>query len=60
MLCKKCNKNFSNSVYPLHRCIEPKKEKVYTEDELRAMAKEKGLSNWWNKKEETLIEELGV
>jgi len=60
MLCIKCNKSFSDTVYPLHRCKPQKEVKSYTEDELREMAKEKGISNYWNKKEENLLDELGL
>lgn len=60
MLCKKCNKTYSDTVYPLHRCKPLEVKKTYTEDELRALAKEEGISNWWNKKEENLLEELGL
>lgn len=48
-------------VEPVEEQSEPEVEEVSEEDELRAKAKEMGVSHWWTKKVETLrveIEEL--
>ena len=39
--------------------LEEAKDK-YTVKELKAMAKDKGIPNYWNMKEEKLIEVLGL
>lgn len=69
MICPKCNKEYSDKVYTIHKNIckvveEPAGETLetlkdkYTVEELRAIAKENGIEKYWVKKEETLIEEL--
>jgi hypothetical protein len=41
---------------------EPEGEgpKQYTEDEIRAMAKDRGIKNYWNRRLDGLVEELGL
>lgn len=56
MKCEKCGGEFSPKVYKLHkqRCQPVKID----EETLRQLAKEQGVSNYWNKSIERLLEEV--
>lgn len=65
MKCEKCGIEFSDKVYRLHakscdNMVEEIEElkKEYTVEQLREIAKNKKIKQWWLKSEETLIEEL--
>ena len=61
-ICRECSEReyenkFKQQGYELVEELEGLK-KEYTVEELRALAKDNKIKNYWSKKEENLIEEL--
>lgn len=59
MICPICGKEYSDKIIDIHM-KDCNKEEETNEDAVRLMAKEKGISHYWNKSIQTLIEELEV
>jgi len=59
MKCPHCGVDYSDKVYNIHKNLCDVKEEVANDEEaIRDMAKEKGISHYWNKSIDTLKEEL--
>ena len=63
LICPKCNKEYSPKVLAVHARLCVIEEETITMncpyenmdiEEIRELAKERGVSNWWNRSRETL------
>ena len=64
MKCSKCNKEYSPKVLRIHErtCsvdVIKSVDVITSEDNIRQLAKEKGIKSWHNKKIENIKKELG-